>query len=76
MPRRSTRTDKTIYQISREKAGLTREAAGLEMEFISDDRIENIETKVKIRASRRFWFTSYIKEPVHMFRLTSWNNVI
>jgi hypothetical protein len=44
MPRRSTRTDKTIYQISREKAGLTREAAGLEMEFISDDRIENIES--------------------------------
>ena len=44
MPRRSTRTDKSIYQISRENAGLTREAAGNEMPFISDDKIENIES--------------------------------
>ncbi|MBQ7173893.1 MAG: helix-turn-helix domain-containing protein [Lachnospiraceae bacterium] len=44
MPRKSTRKNKTIYQLSREKAGLTREAAGERMPFISDDKIENIES--------------------------------
>ena len=45
MPRKSTRSNKSIYQISREKAGLTREAASEKMSFISDDRIENIESE-------------------------------
>ena len=44
MPRKSTRSNKTIYQISREKAGLTREAASEKMSFMSEDRIENIES--------------------------------
>ena len=44
MPRKSVRENKSIYQISRENAGLTREAASNAMQFISDDRIENIES--------------------------------
>lgn len=45
MGRRSTRSDKNIYQVSREAAGLTREAASARLEFMSDDRIEKIETR-------------------------------
>lgn len=45
MGRRSTRSDKNIYQISREAAGLTREAASEKLGFMSDDRIEKIETR-------------------------------
>ena len=45
MGRRSTRSDKNIYQLSREAAGLTREAASERLEFMSDDRIEKIETR-------------------------------
>ena len=43
MGRKSTRANKTAYQLSREAAGLTRERAGELMEFVSDDRIEKIE---------------------------------
>lgn len=45
MGRRSTRSDKNIYQVSREAAGFTREAASARLEFMSDDRIEKIETR-------------------------------
>ena len=45
MPRRSTRENKTAYQLSREHAGLTREAAAERMEFISAARIEKIESE-------------------------------
>ncbi|MBO4289846.1 MAG: helix-turn-helix domain-containing protein [Lachnospiraceae bacterium] len=45
MGRRSTRSDKNIYQQSREAAGLTREAASEKLGFMSDDRIEKIETR-------------------------------
>ena len=45
MPRKSTRENKTIYQISRENAGLTREAAASLMDSVSADRIENIESE-------------------------------
>ena len=45
MGRRSVRTDKNIYQVSREEAGLTREAASEKLGFMSDDRIEKIETR-------------------------------
>ena len=45
MPRRSTRENKTAYQLSRENAGLTREAAAERMEFISAARIEKIESE-------------------------------
>lgn len=43
MGRKSTKENKTIYQISREAAGLTREAASEKLEFVSSDRIEKIE---------------------------------
>ena len=44
MGRKSTKPNKNIYQLSREKQGLTREAAGEAMVYISDDRIEKIES--------------------------------
>ncbi len=43
MGRKSTRANKTVYQLSREAADLTREKAGELMGFVSDDRIEKIE---------------------------------
>lgn len=43
MGRKSTKENKNIYQISREKIGLTREAAAEKLDFISSDRIEKIE---------------------------------
>ena len=45
MARVSTKENKNIYQISREEVGLTREAASEELEFISSDRIEKIESE-------------------------------
>ena len=43
MGRKSTRENKNIYQLSREAAGLSREAAAEALVFISSDRIEKIE---------------------------------
>lgn len=45
MGRRSTRENKNIYQLYREEAELTREAAGEKLGFISADRIEKIESE-------------------------------
>lgn len=45
MGRNSTREHKTVYQISREQAGLTREAASELLECISPERIERIESE-------------------------------
>ena len=45
MGRKSTKENKNIYQISREEAGLTREAAAEALKFISSDRIEKIENE-------------------------------
>lgn len=45
MGRKSTKENKNIYQISRENLGLTREAASEQMDFISADRIEKIESE-------------------------------
>ena len=45
MGRKSTKENKNIYQISREEAGFTREAAAELLEFISSDRIEKIENE-------------------------------
>ena len=51
MGRRSTRTDKNIFQLSRENAGLTRQDAGEQMGFVTEDRIEKIEDgKTTVRA--------------------------
>ena len=45
MERKSTKENKNIYQISRETAELTRDAAATKLEFISSDRIEKIENE-------------------------------
>ena len=45
MGKRSVKKDKNVYQISREEAGLTREKASEEIVFMSDDRIEKIESE-------------------------------
>lgn len=45
MGRKSTKENKNIYQMSREAASLTREAAAEKLKFISSDRIEKIESK-------------------------------
>lgn len=44
MGRASTKTDKNIYQLSREKCGLTREEASAALETISKERIVRIES--------------------------------
>lgn len=44
MGRKSTKENKNIYQILREEKDLTRQAASDLMEFVSDDRIEAIES--------------------------------
>lgn len=44
MGRKSTRENKTVYQIAREKQGLTLEKAGELMDFVSEDRIGKIES--------------------------------
>lgn len=48
MGRKSTKENKNIYQLSRERAGFTREAASEALEFISADRIEKIENEKSI----------------------------
>lgn len=45
MGKKSVKENKNAYQISREEAGLTREAASQVLEFISSDRIEKIESE-------------------------------
>ena len=45
MGRKSTKENKNIYQISREEADLTRDAAAEALGFISADRIEKIENE-------------------------------
>lgn len=44
MGRKSIKANKNIYQLSRERQELTREAASERMVYISDDRIEKIES--------------------------------
>lgn len=45
MGRKSTKENKNIYQTSRENAGLTRDAAAEQTEYVSADRIEKIENE-------------------------------
>ena len=45
MGRKSTKENKNIYQTSREALGLTREVAAEQLEFLSADRIEKIESE-------------------------------
>ena len=44
MGRKSTKENKSIYQMAREEANLTREAASEKMGYISADRLERIES--------------------------------
>lgn len=44
MGKKSTKTNKSIYQICREEAGMTREEASEAMKYISDSRIEKFES--------------------------------
>ncbi len=44
MGKKSVKANKSVYQLSREKAGLTREAAAEAMQYISEDRIEKVES--------------------------------
>lgn len=46
MGRKSTRENKTVYQIAREKEALSREAASELLEFMTDDRIDRIEREL------------------------------
>lgn len=46
MGKRSTRENKNVYHLSRENAGLSREAAAEAMVFVSSDRIEKIEYEI------------------------------
>lgn len=48
MGRKSTRENKNIYQVSRENAGMTRDAASEKMVYISADRIEKIESEKSV----------------------------
>ena len=56
MPRRSTRENKNIYQLSRERAGFTREAAADRLEFITAARLEKIENRLDLirRLERKY----------------------
>lgn len=45
MGKKSTRENKNIYQLSREAMGYTREKAESEMEYVSAERIEKIESE-------------------------------
>lgn len=45
MGKKSIRENKTVWQLSREEAGLTREKASEVLEYISADRIEKIESE-------------------------------
>ena len=45
MGKKSVKENKNIYQLSRENAGLTRDAASELLEFISPERIEKIENE-------------------------------
>ena len=47
MGKQSTRENKTIYQLCREAAGLTRAEASEKMDAVSDSKIENLNMKHK-----------------------------
>ncbi|MDD6666401.1 MAG: hypothetical protein PUE58_00295 [Lachnospiraceae bacterium] len=44
MGKKSIKENKSIYQISLEEAGMTREEASEAMEYVSDSRIEKFES--------------------------------
>ena len=52
MGKQSTRENKTIYQLCREAAGLTRAEASEKMDAVSDSKIEKFEYEIKEIDSR------------------------
>ena len=48
MSRKSVREGKNVYQLSREKAGLTRDAAAERLIYVTADRIEKIEYETSL----------------------------
>ena len=64
MGRKSTRENKSIYQITRENLGLTREKAGELIPGFSPERIEKIENeRVQIRPDDVKLMAEYYKTP-------------
>ena len=63
MGRKSTKKDKNIYQLSREKIGYTREKASEKMEFISPDKIANIEHGASARPEEILALAKCYKKP-------------
>ncbi len=64
MGKKSIKENKTEYQKSRENAGYTREAAAEILEYISDDRIEKIESeKSKIHPEEVISMSKAYKDP-------------
>ncbi len=64
MGRKSTRENKSIYQITRESLGLTREKAGELIPGFSPERIEKIENeRVQIRPDDVKMMAEYYKAP-------------
>ena len=61
MGRKSTKENKNIYQISRENAELTRDAAAEQLEFISSDRIEKIENNNELQKQLIKWLLCHLK---------------
>ena len=64
MGRKSTRENKSIYQITRESLGLTREKAGELIPGFSPERIEKIENeRVQIRPDDVKLMAEYYRAP-------------
>ncbi|MGI6211333.1 MAG: helix-turn-helix domain-containing protein [Anaerovoracaceae bacterium] len=64
MGKRSTKENKSIYQISREEAGMTREEAGEAIGFVSDSRIEKFESgKSPVRPEEVLAMAKAYKKP-------------
>ena len=64
MGRKSIKENKTIYQVTRENLGLTREKAGELIPGFSQERIEKIENgRVQVRPEDVKWMSEYYKAP-------------
>ena len=63
MGRKSTKKDKNIYQLFREEIGYTREKASEKMEFVSADKIANIEKGTIARPEEILALAKCYKKP-------------
>ena len=75
MGKQSTRKNKTIYQICREEAGLTRSEACDKMDAVSDSRLEKFEYELQdptpydiIQISAIIIVLTNVKSVIVMFR--------